>query len=182
VRCVSSEYRPRRPQAGVVHQVVREHYETFRAKAAGLADVAAASVQGGAALGGRAGARTRRIGSSPEWLVEWTPPRPACHARSDGYDLHAGVLVPAEDRARLERVCRYALRPPLAADRVRRPGDGDVILELRHRWADGTTHLRFDPIELLERLAALTHGHGSIQSCTTACSARVGSQKLGTLS
>lgn len=27
---------------------------------------------------------------------------------------------------------------------------------LRHRWADGTTHLRFDPIELLERLAALT--------------------------
>ena len=27
---------------------------------------------------------------------------------------------------------------------------------LRHRWADGTTHLRFDPLELLERLAALT--------------------------
>ena len=23
---------------------------------------------------------------------------------------------------------------------------------LRHRWADGTTHLRFDPLELLERL------------------------------
>jgi hypothetical protein len=27
---------------------------------------------------------------------------------------------------------------------------------LRHRWADGTSHLLFDPIELLERLAALT--------------------------
>jgi hypothetical protein len=66
------------------------------------------------------------------------------------------VLVPAEDRARLERVSRYALRPPLAADRVQRAADGDVLLELRHRWADGTTHLRFDPIELLERLAALT--------------------------
>ena len=25
-----------------------------------------------------------------------------------------------------------------------------------HRWADGTTHLRFDPLELLERLAVLT--------------------------
>jgi hypothetical protein len=48
------------------------------------------------------------------------------------------------------------LRPPLAADRVRRTDNGDVILELRHRWADGTTHLRFDPIELFERLAALT--------------------------
>ena len=31
-----------------------------------------------------------------------------------------------------------------------------MLLQLRHRWADGTTHLLFDPIELLERLAALT--------------------------
>src|SRR5712692_9479893 len=27
---------------------------------------------------------------------------------------------------------------------------------MRHRWADGTTHLRFDALELLERLAVLT--------------------------
>ena len=39
---------------------------------------------------------------------------------------------------------------------MQRAADGNVILELRHRWADGTTHLRFDPIELLEQLAALT--------------------------
>jgi hypothetical protein len=31
-----------------------------------------------------------------------------------------------------------------------------VILDLRHRWADGTTYLVFEPLELLERLAALT--------------------------
>lgn len=30
------------------------------------------------------------------------------------------------------------------------------MLELRRRWTDGTTHLVFDPVELLERLAALT--------------------------
>jgi hypothetical protein len=29
------------------------------------------------------------------------------------------------------------------------------VLELRHRWSDGTTHLAFEPVELLERLAAL---------------------------
>lgn len=29
-------------------------------------------------------------------------------------------------------------------------------LTLRHRRADGTTHLRFDPLELLERLVVLT--------------------------
>lgn len=34
--------------------------------------------------------------------------------------------------------------------------DGKAVLELRRRWTDGTTHLVFDPVELLERLAALT--------------------------
>jgi Putative transposase len=29
-------------------------------------------------------------------------------------------------------------------------------LARRHRWADGTTHLVFEPLELLERLTALT--------------------------
>jgi len=32
------------------------------------------------------------------------------------------------------------------------------VLDLRHRWADGTTRLVFEPLELLERLAALTPG------------------------
>jgi hypothetical protein len=53
-------------------------------------------------------------------------------------------------------VCRYALRPPLAQDRLHRTREGEIWLTLRHRWADGTTHLRFDPLELLERLAVLT--------------------------
>ena len=48
------------------------------------------------------------------------------------------------------------MRPPLAQDRLRLTGGGEVWLALRHRWADGTTHLKFDPVELLERLAALT--------------------------
>jgi hypothetical protein len=30
------------------------------------------------------------------------------------------------------------------------------VLDLRHQWADGTTHLVFEPLELLERLAAPT--------------------------
>ena len=46
--------------------------------------------------------------------------------------------------------------PPLAQERLHRTSDGEVWLTLRHRWSDGTTHLRFDPLELLERLAVLT--------------------------
>jgi hypothetical protein len=48
------------------------------------------------------------------------------------------------------------LRPPVADERIRLTETGQVLLELRHRWRDGTTHLLLEPIELLERLAALT--------------------------
>ncbi len=49
---------------------------------------------------------------------------------------------------------RYALRPPVSQERLQWTDDAQVRLELRRPWADGTTHLLFDPVELLERLAA----------------------------
>jgi hypothetical protein len=55
----------------------------------------------------------------------------------------------------LEQLCRYALRPPVVRDRLQAFADGTIALELRHRWRDGTTHLLFEPVELIERLAAL---------------------------
>jgi hypothetical protein len=48
------------------------------------------------------------------------------------------------------------LRPPIAQDRLTRTADGRVLLTLKAEWIDGTTALLFEPIELLERLAALT--------------------------
>jgi hypothetical protein len=118
-----------------------------------LAGLAAASVQGIVALGCHRGARTRRLGEPPESIEMPAPSR--CHARSNGFDLHAGVLVPAGQRERLEGVCRYALRPPVARDRLSVSGDSRVRLQLRHRWADGTTHLEWDPVDFLGRLAVL---------------------------
>ena len=52
--------------------------------------------------------------------------------------------------------CRYVLRPPLAHDRLRRRADGRVQVDLKTAWHDGTTQLVFEPIELLEKLAAIT--------------------------
>jgi hypothetical protein len=77
------------------------------------------------------------------------------YAALGGFDLHAGVMVRAGDRNRLKRLCRYTLRPPLALTRLRVDADGQVCIALRHPWSDGTTHLRFDPIALLERLSVL---------------------------
>jgi hypothetical protein len=123
-----------------------------------LAGIAAASVQSLTALGPRAGARVRRCGDDvgERGQAVSVPPLGRCHARANGFDLHAAVVVPAGDRERLERICHYALRPPVAQDRVSLTHDGQVRLALRRRWADGTTHLLFDPIAFLERLAALT--------------------------
>ena len=65
------------------------------------------------------------------------------------------MRVPADQRDRLERLCRYTLRPTVAQDRLRLTTEGQVVLQLRHPWSDGTTHLLLDPLELLERLAVL---------------------------
>ena len=64
--------------------------------------------------------------------------------------------MPAADRARLEQLCRYLLRPPVAQDRLQRLGGDRILLTLKTAWADGTRHLLFAPMELLEKLAALT--------------------------
>jgi len=118
-----------------------------------LAAITSASVQGRIALGRRAGARVWRLGHDPEALwVTSTGPR---QAHLDGFDLHANLCVPATDRARLEQLCRYLLRPPVAQDRLRLTGDGRVRLALKTPWADGTSHLLFEPLEFLEKLAAL---------------------------
>ncbi len=119
-----------------------------------LAGIASASIQGRVSLGRRAGARVLRLGRDPEapWVTS-TGPR---QAQLEGFDLHANLLVPAEDRARLEQLCRYLLRPPVAQERLRLTGDGRIRLEFKSAWHDGTGHLLFEPLELLERLAALT--------------------------
>ena len=47
-------------------------------------------------------------------------------------------------------------RPPFAQERLRLRSDGRVALELKTAWRDGTRELVFEPLEFLERLAAMT--------------------------
>ena len=117
------------------------------------ADIQGAAVVGRVALGARAGATVVRIGREREAMdITGTEP---LHAHLDGFDLHAAVAVPAGDRVRLEHLCRYILRPPLAQQRLELAADGQVLLRLRRPWRDGTRALRFTPTELLEKLAAM---------------------------
>ena len=119
-----------------------------------LAGIVGASVQGRVALGSRAGARVRRLGQDRE--ADAVSSRGPRQAHLEGFDLHANVWVSANDRAGLERLCRYVLRPPLAQERLRLRDDGRVVLELKTTWHDGTRQLVFEPLEFLERLSAMT--------------------------
>ena len=90
-----------------------------------LAGLVEASVQGRVVLGPRAGARVRRLGDEPD--LGHVASRGPRQAQLDGFDLHANVWVPPNDRARLEQLCRYLLRPPLAQARLRLRADGRVL-------------------------------------------------------
>lgn len=116
-----------------------------------LAACYGASVQGTVALGPRAGHSVSRLPSHPPSPVITTS---RC-AHLDGYSLHADVRVAGSDRKRLEHLCRYVARPPLAQQRLTELPDGRVLYTLSHPWSDGTQALSFEPLELLERLCVL---------------------------
>jgi len=73
----------------------------------------------------------------------------------DGFDLECTTVVSGDDRERLEQLCKYVLRPPLADRRLRLLDDGRVALELKTLWRDGIEWLTFEADTFLERLCSL---------------------------
>jgi hypothetical protein len=54
--------------------------------------------------------------------------------------LHAAVRVEAQERSRVEHLCRYIARPPFSNVRLSVSRSGEVVLALRTPFRDGTTH------------------------------------------
>jgi len=52
----------------------------------------------------------------------------------DGFSLHAAVRVEAQDRKRLEQLCRYITRPTLSDERVQLNAAGQVELKLKTQF------------------------------------------------
>ena len=63
--------------------------------------------------------------------------------------------MPAGDRASLERLARYVLRPPLSLKRLSLREDGAVVYSLQRPDRRGRTALVMAPVEFLARLAAI---------------------------
>jgi hypothetical protein len=92
-----------------------------------LATLAAAAVQGRTALGPRAGAHAARLGRGSTDGGEFR--RGKLCADDQGFSLHAGVRVSELCRERLEKLCRYAARPPVVHERLSLLPDGRVGCE-----------------------------------------------------
>jgi len=72
-----------------------------------------------------------------------------------GFSLHAGVATNANERAKLERLCRYITRPPVSTKRLSMTRNGRVRYELKTPWRNGTTHVVFEPLDFISRLVTL---------------------------
>ncbi|MDP6940219.1 MAG: transposase [Planctomycetota bacterium] len=119
-----------------------------------IAHLAAASIRGQRATGEESGNPLPGLfapGPEPFSASRSNPPLVASGA---GFSLHAGVHVPAKRRGRLEKLCRYIARPPLATERLSIDEQDRILYALRHPFR-GKTHVVFTPRTLLERLCAM---------------------------
>ena len=119
-----------------------------------LAACYAAAVPGVGVSGDRAGLPPLRLITAP-------PDRPRARDVTDapvaevrGINVHAVQVVDGRDRRRIERLCRYITRPPVAQDRLERRSDGKLELSFKKPWRDGTRALVLEPDDLISRLIA----------------------------
>jgi hypothetical protein len=76
-------------------------------------------------------------------------------AQVAGFNVHAKVAIDGRDQKRVERMCRYLTRPPIATDRLHRMDDGRYRFDMKRTWSDGTHAIVFEPLDLVARICAL---------------------------
>jgi hypothetical protein len=76
-------------------------------------------------------------------------------ARMEGFSLHVATVCEAYQRGRLERLCRYITRPPIATKRLSVDARGRVVYQYKQPFRDGSTHVVLEPLDFIARLAAL---------------------------
>lgn len=90
-------------------------------------------------------------------LPDCRPDSPFAHTvgKVVGFSLRASVATRAHERDQLERLCRYIARPAVSTKRLSLTRHGKVRYELKTPYSDGTTHVIFEPLDFMARLAAL---------------------------
>ena len=119
-----------------------------------LEQLAGAAVRYRIAVGPMAGRKTMTLHRPDAVSGENLSSKPLTATR-DGFSLNAAVLCEPPQPDKLERLCRYVSRGPIALDRLTIDGDGLVVYELKRPLSNGTAHVLFAPLNFMARLAAL---------------------------
>ena len=77
-----------------------------------------------------------------------------------GFSLHAGVATKANERDKLERLCRYITRPAVSTKRLSLTRNGQLRYELKTPWRNGTTHVLFEPLDFMYRMYGMPRAQG----------------------
>jgi hypothetical protein len=109
--------------------------------AEGLANLQSHSISYRIALGAQRGRKAFTLRSLPPSTASSSERV----AQAAGFSLHAGVAAEADERDKLERLCRYISRPALATERLSRTSDGRVRYTLKTPYRDRTTDVMFEP-------------------------------------
>lgn len=117
---------------------------------------ACASIAGKIAFGKNAGKLVTRIGSGFGYFEEVPLAKGKRCFSVNGFSLHCNTSTNTHARDRLEKLIEYIARGPLSNERLEITGEGNVRLQLKTPWRDGTSHLLLSPHEFLEKLAAIT--------------------------
>jgi hypothetical protein len=105
---------------------------------AGLDQLQAASINYRIAIGPHAGRKALTLYSVPPLEDE---PVPGLVAKLAGFSLHAGTVCEAFQRNKLERLCRYITRPPIATKRLSVDAQGRMVYRYKQPFRDGSTHV-----------------------------------------
>ncbi len=109
----------------------------------------AKAVAGGSAMGGKVGLQ----GRDPFAEVTFSLGKHA--AACQGFTLYVGPSLGPEGTYRVEKICRYIARPPIATPRLHLTPKGDVVYKFKRPWKDGTHSVCLTQLAFVERLAAL---------------------------
>jgi len=96
------------------------------------------------AVGPQQGRKVFKLQTRPAWKDDFSNSQVGKIA---GFSLHAGVATEAQQRKKLERLCRYISRPAVSEKRLALTSNGKVRYQTRRPlktpYRDGTTHVIF---------------------------------------
>jgi Putative transposase len=143
-------------QRGLIERDMQNAWLAMQGEGGPLDDLLGHSITYRIAVGPRAGQKLFTLQTVPargEESEQQGDGRGAANA--GGFSLHAGLDIQPHQREKLERLCRYVSRPPIAVERLALTSAGQVRYALKTPYSDGTTHIVLEPLDLMARLAAL---------------------------